>query len=920
VHHGIEFTIVVIVAASLVVGAATRVLSQRLNFPYTIALLLLGFLAGMLVEFGGDPHHVSALNHAMQVGAQISPNLIIFVFLPALVFESAFALEFYSFKRDLGAILILAIPALLLSTVLTAFAMQVITAGHWQWTLATGLVFGALISATDPVAVVAILRDLGAPKRLGTLIEGESLMNDGTAIVVFNVLIGLLAGTTAELDVAASGIEFLRVAAGGIVVGLLIGITTTIWLSRTFNDPMVEITLTVVCAYSAMLIAEGGFHVSGVLAIVTAGLWMSSVGRSRISPEVAHFLHEFWEMLAYISNTVIFLLVGLLVGTQMEQATLGHVVTVLVTWVVIMIIRTILTFGFLPLLNKVGERISVGQAAVMTWGGLRGAVSLALALVVFQREDIPLEIRNQILFVTAGVVMLTIVVNGGTIGRVLKMFGFDQPPPGVALASVGAEASVLDSVRGSIDELSKELRTVRWDEVEADLDARRAQVQARMSVLRTQLHDATPAERAAGYWQQALAVERQAYWSLLGQGMVGARALGALNRELDAQIDSVSRGELDAPKTRLAETSGLAKTVSNLYAGAAFERLVLIHDLSRAEAKAADKVLDFVDGLKDADNEVVESLRSTYRHYRREAKERLEDLRTNLPEMTEAIETRLAHRIELNMERDNFHKLVKKGVLDHETATPALSELETRMKRLLHSATRVELPETADLVRRAPLFSALDEEAIGELADLTAERVYSPGEFLFKQGDKGDAVYIIARGAVHILIGGDTDDNVVDVLGGGDILGEMALLSGEPRQASIRAATTLTVGIIQRDAFLKLLSERPSLSQGVWLAYTQRSLGNLLREDPRFEHLDETTRTQWARKLDVHALPQGGKLGCDAAGYAFVVQGDATIDGERCGSPALVSVKSGTQITTATDARVALLPDFLAAGPDAASE
>ena len=319
-HHGIEFSIVVIVALSLIVGAITRVLSQRLNIPYTIALLLIGFVTGMVVEFGGSQQHTSSLQNAMELGVQISPNLIIFVFLPALVFESAFALEFYGFRRNLGAILVLAIPALLLSTGLSALAMQFITADTWQWTLTTGLVFGALISATDPVAVVAILRDLGAPKRLSTLIEGESLMNDGTAIVVFNVLIGWLAGTTAELDLGAAGVEFLRVAAGGIAVGLIVGIATSVCLSRTFNDPMVEITLTIVCAYSAMLIAEGGFHVSGVLAIVTAGLWMSAVGRSRISPEVAHFLHEFWEMLAYISNTLIFLLVGVRVGSQLEQA------------------------------------------------------------------------------------------------------------------------------------------------------------------------------------------------------------------------------------------------------------------------------------------------------------------------------------------------------------------------------------------------------------------------------------------------------------------------------------------------------------------------------------------------------------------------------------------------------------------------
>lgn len=906
--HGIEFTIVVIVGLCLVVGAATRVLTQRFGMPHTIALLLIGFLVGMGVELGGSAEHQDALHHALQAGASISPNLIIFVFLPALVFESAFALEFYGFRRNLGAILVLAVPALLVSTVLTALSVQLLTAGGWGWTLATGLVFGALISATDPVAVVAILRDLGAPKRLGTLIEGESLMNDGTAIVVFNVLIGLLAGTSDELDLGAAGLEFVRVVAGGVAVGLTLGFATSLWLSRTFNDPLVEITLTVCCAYFAMLVAEGGFHVSGVIAIVTAGLWMSAVGRSRISPEVAHFLHEFWELLAYISNTVIFLLVGLLVGSHIDAASATDLVTIVLTYVAVMAIRGIATFGFVPLLRYVGDPVTTQEASVMTWSGLRGAVSLALSLVVMQRHDIPEDIRNQILLMTMGVVMLTIVVNGGTMGRLLKRYGFDRPAPGVALASVTAEASVLHRVQNRIEELSKELRTVRWDEVEAELASRCEAVEGRLSSLRAQLDGAPPHERAAGYWQQALTVERQAYWAQLSAGLVMPRALSLLSREIDAHLDRIGHGQLDAPPSRLRKDGPVLSLLGRLYPGASFERLVLLHDLSRAEAKAADRVLEFIDIVDDDDAEVLEAIGATYRGYRREAKERLEDLRTNLPEMTEAIETRLAHRIELNMEREDLNRLVKQGVLDQEAAAPVRAELEARMKGLLHGATRVDLPETADLVRRAELFRDLSEEALSELAELTAERVYAPGQVLFNAGDKGDSVYIIARGAAHVFIGDGEQEDILDVLGGGDIVGEMALLSGAPRTASVRAATTLTVGIIQRDAFHRLLQERPELAQGVWLAFAMRAFENHMRQTGRFAHLGVAGRAAWARQMALHVVPDGEQLPCER-GHLFLVLGQARIDGALHSAPALFPGSTGLRAEAVGEARIGLLPE-----------
>ena len=174
------------------------------------------------------------------------------------------------------------------------------------------LLFGALISATDPVAVVALLKEVSSRKRLETLIEGESLFNDGTAIVLFT-LFSLTLGT-AEMNILQATGRFCWVVSMGLIIGVITGGFILGWIGRIFNDPLIEITLTIVSAYFVFYMAENVLHVSGVVAVVSLALLFASIGRTRISPEVGGFLHHFWELLAYMANTLIFLIVGILIA------------------------------------------------------------------------------------------------------------------------------------------------------------------------------------------------------------------------------------------------------------------------------------------------------------------------------------------------------------------------------------------------------------------------------------------------------------------------------------------------------------------------------------------------------------------------------------------------------------------------------
>lgn len=916
-HHGPELAIVLLVCFTLLTGALLTTFARKVRLPYTIAVLLAGLAIGLLLT--RSDAHASSLLGMLGRGASLSPDLIIFVFLPVLVFESAFSLEVHAFRKNVGPVLLLSGPALLVCTFATGAMMVALTAPTWGWGWVAALAFGALISATDPVAVVALLRGLGAPKRLGLLIEGESLLNDGTAIVVFGLLLELLTGEHGEVSALGTLGHFVYVAGGGAVVGLVLAAAVSGWLAKTFNAPMVEITLTLMLAYLAMVVAEGILHVSGVIAVVTAGLWMSGPGRVHISPEVRHFLHHFWGMLSHLANTLIFFLVGMVVARHLSSVTLSDVALILATYLGIMAIRALAVGGSRPLMNRIASPVSKPEAAVMTWGGLRGAVSLALALVVSQHPDLPQALREQVLLLTAGVVLLTVVVNGATMPWLLRRFGLDRPPAGDRLAEYATRAGVLERVADRITPLrdEPELRTVDWNEVDALLHRDRTQLGDLMAGAETELDGAGPEERERSFWRRVLRLERAAVWNAFYTGLLGRQAVQFLDHELDLQHDRLAGGDTTPPARRYhqePQSPWLRRILSRLPLGFGrlpFERLSRRYDLLRGEGIAAKRVLAGLDDMaSDVDEVLLETARRTYRSYELSSKEELEDLRANLPELTTVLETRLARRIALNLERDIYGTLEREGAIDPDAASSARATAEDAMKMLLarpaHEAT---IPETADLCRHAPLFQGLSSDALDRLAVMTEERVLSPGEVLVEEGAPSDSMFIVARGALGVYRRDRGEQPLLlEVLGGGEVLGEMSLLDEAPRNATLRALTTVTVGEVSRADFLALMRDHPRFCRGVWEAFVARRFDNHVRQLADYEHLSHDERLGWLAAGRILGLAPGATVEADPDALLFLAHGRLRVGEASFEASTLLPVDWGRAAVAETEARVAVLP------------
>jgi NhaP-type Na+/H+ or K+/H+ antiporter len=321
-------------------------------------------------------------------------------------------------------------PMLVLATVLSALMMRYIL-GYTgeEFPFSAALLFGSIISATDPVAVVCLLKELGASKRLSTMIEGESLLNDGTAMVVFLVVLDIVEGkSTLFTDIL---LKFVRLSFGGPLLGIVGGVIVTFILRRIHNNFVLEVNTTIFACYVMFFCAEStSLHVSGILALVSLGLYMTKSGKTRISAESEHSVHHIWGYLGFIAETTIFILTGVIMGDRAshEENSIGleDYLKMVVSYIILHFIRFFCILVCWPILMRMGYGMTFKEVVLCSYAGLRGAVGMSLALMVAASDKIPRYIQDVILLHVAGVALLTLLINATTTGPLVKYLGLSK--------------------------------------------------------------------------------------------------------------------------------------------------------------------------------------------------------------------------------------------------------------------------------------------------------------------------------------------------------------------------------------------------------------------------------------------------------------------------------------------------------------
>lgn len=839
--HGSDMSALFFIIIALLIGALIRHLLSKNAIPFTVWLLLVGLALGAMVRMewfnvahiGNVTIDFSIIDRAFSWAGNIDPHIIMYVFLPTLIFEASFAMDVHTFKKSAVNAAILAIPGIVIAMFLTAFlVLGIDKAGlglsGWGWSYA--LMFGAVASATDPVAVVALLKELGASKKLGTLIEGESMLNDGTAIVFFMLFFTMVTGGSSDTSPI---IEFLKVSIGGTLVGVVIGSITIRWVRRVFNDALVEISVIVGAAYITFFICEHFLHVSGVLGLVALGLAMASVGKTRISPEVEHFLHEFWELFAFIANTLIFIIVGVVIAEQISFS-LKNLLVLLIIYVGVHIVRATIILLFYPIMKRVGYGLPKKDAIIVWYGGLRGAVGLALALIVAGESLIPVEIRGEFLFMTAGLVILTLLVNATTIKPIVNKLGLTKISPAKKLIQINANKYLYNSSRNALEKtkLDRYLNRANWDAVEEYLPTKIAENEGEDIKIDT----------IAEYRRRILEKEKSSYWHQFKDGLLGATAVMSLSDTIQKILDEGGMIPLSQRKDleenwrtgKYLDVMQRVPFLSKISRRFFFEQISVSYDSARAFVQAQEDALKLVERMvrglesesvenKEKDAEILDKLEEEITENRMLGQTFLRNLRKNYPEIYTAVATRQAIRTLLNYERYSVERMQKNGQLESGEAHKIIEEIEERMKRLMYSPPIIHQPETENLLRDSSLFKNLDTSIMEEMVPKFHTRIYSMGDRFLKENTVSDGLYFVARGTVRVSI----DNHDIEILTTGSFLGEIASLTGT-RSANVYAESPVTLFHIPIKDLTKMIAKYPELEERIWKIGGGRIAENLL--------------------------------------------------------------------------------------------
>ena len=618
--------------------------TRRINIPFTVILATAGL---MVNELGAD------LAISQLIAGEGFENLVLNLFLPILIFEAALMLSTREFMRNLIPIGALATVALAISAVVVGFAMN-LTVGL---SITVALLFGVIISATDPVAVVAIFRELGVPDRLLTIVEGESMVNDGVAIVLSQILVG--AATGVALSVSDGIIEFVKVFVGGVLIGGAIGVVAVLLLPLLGRLPAAAMSIAV--AYGSYVLADRFLGFSGVMATVAAGVVMGSMTESRANREVREILHEFWDALAYIANALLFLFIGLALDFSLIGENLG---TIGIATLAVLVARPLAIVPLVWVLQRlrVVRKVGIRNSGVLVWGGLRGGVALALALP----PDVPE--KATIVAATGGVVLATLLLNATTIRTLVHALGLDRVSRSDQFLGAAARLFAIDATRQRLTELGVD------DEV-LDAHLKVAEVDSRDDLTRSNL---SSEEELNVLILRGLNIERETYQRLSDAGLLPPLATRTLMYEIDDEIEAAEQGALRVEAARRAHLPWYARSHRMLLGllppplGEDLTKVGYIEiSARRLAAQRAAAELENFKSLPNIDPQRIVDARRTFVDWEKAADSRLEQLEKQADVGHGVLRRRQAQALSGITVREVLGDLVATGVISSNVAHDA---------------------------------------------------------------------------------------------------------------------------------------------------------------------------------------------------------------------------------------------------------
>ncbi|WP_022707994.1 MULTISPECIES: cation:proton antiporter [Paracoccus] len=800
--------------------AAAEPLAARLALPFSVILAGIGILIGGGATFLLRTELTDSFNAVAEsiLSLPIRSSVFIYVFLPILIFQATLEMNIRRMLDDWVPILTLAVVAVVVATLTIGYALSWIGG----LPLMVGLLIGSIVSTTDPSAVVSIFRSISAPKRLARIIEGESLLNDAAAIALFGLFMSyvMLGVPNPSLSEALEG--FPQLILGGMGAGWLTARLGLALMGMFWRFETAQISISVAVPYLAYLGAEQLLGASGVIGVVVAGLTLNFMGPGRLAPAFWTNMKEVWSLLSHWAGALIFILAALLIPRLLDDVQLTDLFLVGVVVLAAFVARAAILFLLLPLLTglKLSPKIQRPYRYAIMWGGLRGAVTLALALAVTENLRVPVETKRLVGILATGFALFTLIVQGTTLRAVIRLLGLDKLSPLDRALSDQVVAVALQSVREDLQgttenyELTRETVRSEAKRFAERLDAAvdRAEADGTVEILdRDRITLGLIA--LAGH-------EREMILQRVRERAISARLSEQALFDVDRLIEGArsggrhgyqraSRGALRyGPNFRLAaflhSRLGVSGPLANLTADR-FETLLAKRLILRDLHGFIDRRIRRIHGRRVADllhellNRRIEAVETA-----------LDGLRLQYPGYYEELERRFIRRTALRLEEREYNAMREDGLIGTEVHTELMAEITRRRARAEMRPSLDLALRKNDLVRVFPLFSDLDESELRRLSRALRTRYVNAGHVITRKDQPARSVFFVASGAVEQEVAGQ-----VTRLGRGEMFGQLGVLTSRLRRTEVRAITPTTLLVLDEIDFRRLLRRSPALRDAV---------------------------------------------------------------------------------------------------------
>lgn len=809
-------------------------LAERLRLPHTVLLAIAGMGLGFLGTWITSSGHAFGALGDIFLGLdklELGTDVFLPLFLPPLLFTAGLTIDVRRLFDEIFAVLLMAIVAVLVCIAGVAGAVH----------LATGmdimicLLLGAIVSTTDPAAVIGIFRDVGAPKRLSILAEGESLFNDAVAIAAFGFCIEFLVrqgdpdiAQSIAADLANPILAFVREFVGGIVFGFALARGTMLILPRLGDSDAAIASVTVSLAYAAYVLADHYLHISGVVAVVMAALTVAAYGPTHLHPRRWTSLRQLWTQLDFWSNCLIFILASMLAANVVPQITWLYVGALLAVAAGAFVARILVVFGMLPLLemSHLVQPVNTRYKVILVWGGLRGAVTIVLAMVAASDGRLSSDVREFGAVLATLFVLFTLFVNATTLGLVMRALGLDK----LTRFELALRDRVLALSRINVAHHMQQIireHNVRVEGIDADpISAGEAEIEAPPAELALDL-----GERLTVGLLTLCTQERELYLEQFEQQTLSRRMVARLMARADRLVDAVrDRGAAGYQQTIrdfalpdrtfrfslwLQRRLGIERLLTERLADR-FEILMVQQDVL---AEVATFNLQSVSELlgKDTEERLGEVI-----HDRRElVAHALHALTLQYPGYAESVRDRQLERAAIRFESAEYARRLRESIIGREVYADLRQQLNKRREAIADRPPLNLGLELTAMIARVPLFAGLDKAALTELGKRLRPVVALPEEKIVAAGGPPNAMYFIAAGKATVVRDGQRF-----ALRDGDFFGEMGLLGNRPRNADVIADGYAHLLVLYRRDFDRLLKQRPELRAEIEAVAARRMVDN----------------------------------------------------------------------------------------------